>query len=793
MSRIPKELDKPRLLGLYEKLYLVRRFEETVQELYRDSRLPGFVHMYVGEEASAVGVCAHLRRDDWVASTHRGDGHALAKGVPAKNLLAELNGRADGPGGGRGGSMHVIAPEAGLLGTNGIVAAGAPLATGAALSAKLRGTDNVAVAFFGDGASNHGAVLESINFAGARKLPVVFVCENNLYATSTPISVATVETDIYQRAVGLGVSGQAVEGYDVLAVWQAAKDAVDRARRGEGPTFLELKTYRLCGHGEGEPIAGHYRTMDEVESWRKRDAVRAFRSLLLKEKIATAGELNAVEESVRKEVAEAVEFAEASPHPDPATLHDYLLATPLNPPTPAVTTSATKTQNWIEAVRDGIAEEMRRDPNIVYLGEGVGERGGCFAHTKNLWQEFGGERVIDTPISELAFTGASVGASATGCRAIADLMFADFLFEAGSQIVHQATKLRYLSNGKVSVPMVLRAPIGVVKNSGAHHSGAYYSMWSHVPGLIVAVPSTPADAKGMMKNALRASDPVLFMEHKVLFSTKGDVPDGDALVPFGKARIVREGADMTLVACSLMVHRCLEAAELLQGRCISCEVIDLRTIMPLDVDTVAASLAKTHRLLIVDEDWAPFGVGAELTAAMMELAFDELDAPIGRLNFEPVPYPFATVLEDAMRVDANKIIAGVENVITGIAPVPYRIKVTGQTATSVSPITAVPTTPPPTTKSTAVISTTPKPAPTNGTIPLLMPNVDLTITEAKVVRWVRRVGESFVKGDCVVEVETDKAVLEVEAPRDGTLVEITAGVDTVVALGETLGRIKPKS
>lgn len=784
MSRIPRELDKPKLLALYEKLFLVRHFEQTVQELYRDSRLPGFVHMYVGEEASAVGVCAHLRREDWVASTHRGDGHALAKGVPARNLLAEINGRVDGPSGGRGGSMHVIAPEAGLLATNGIVAGGAPLATGAALSAKLRGTDNVAVGFFGDGASNHGAVLESINFAGAQKLPVVFVCENNLYATSTSIRVATANTELYQRAVGLGVPGQAVDGYDVLAVWQAAKDAVERARRGEGPTFLELKTYRLCGHGEGEPIAGHYRTMDEVESWKQRDAVTAFRALLEKEKVASAKELDAVEEKIRKEVAEAVEFAEASPHPDPATLYDHVLASPLNPPAPAAASSAVKTQNWIEAVRDGIAEEMRRNPNIVYFGEGVGERGGCFAHTKGLWQEFGGGKIIDTPIAELAFTGASVGASATGCRAIADLMFADFLFEAGSQIVHQATKLRYLSNGKVSVPMVLRAPIGVMKNSGAHHSGSYYPMWGHIPGLIIAVPSTPADAKGMMKNALRAADPVLFMEHKALFSTKGDVPEGDCLVHFGQARIVREGKDITLVSCSLMVHRCLEAAELLQQRGISCEVIDLRTIIPLDVDTVAKSLAKTHRLLIVDEAWAPFGVGAELTAAMMELAFDELDAPIGRLNFEPVPYPFASVLEDAMRVDAKKVVAGVEQVIAGVAPVARRIKVDGQApAAPITPIRTAATTAAPAKTS----------APADGTIPLLMPNVDLTITEAKVVRWVKQVGESFSKGECVVEVETDKAVLEVEAPRDGTLVKITAEVDTVVPLGATLGRIKPKS
>lgn len=786
MSRIPRELDKPGLLELYRKLVLIRRFELTVQELYRDSRLPGFVHLYVGEEASAVGVCAHLRKDDWITGSHRGNGHALAKGVTARELLAELNGRAGGPSGGRGGSMHVFAPDVGLLGTNGIVAGGAPLATGAALSAKTRRTDGVGVAFFGDGASNHGAVLESVNLAGALKLPVVFVCENNLYATSTPIRVATANTELYQRAVGLGVPGQAVDGCDVLAVWQAAREAVERARRGEGPTFLEIKTYRWLGHGEGEPVAGTYRTLDEVESWKQRCCIRAFRTLLEKEKIAAPSELDAVEAAVDEEIREAVRFAESSPPPAPDTVLDHVLACPIHPPIPPSPPIGGKTQSWIEAVRDALAEEMRRDRNLLYLGEGIGERGGCFAHTRGLWQEFGGARVIDTPISELAFTGAAVGAAATGCRTVADLMFADFLFEAASQIIHQAAKLRYLSNGNLSAPVVLRAPMGIIKNTGAHHSGTYYPMWAHVPGLIVVTPSTPADAKGLMKTALRAGDPVLFLEHKALFSMKGEVPEGEILVPFGQAGIVRQGRDITLAACSLMVHRCLEAARTLQKQGISCEVIDLRTIVPLDVDTVAKSLARTHRLLVVDEAWAAFGVGAELAAAMMELAFEELDAPVGRLNFQPVPYPFAPSLEDAMRVEAEKIVAGVKQVLAGSPPVPFRWKAAAPAVSAASVATLHPKDQPP--------GGNPVPAAEiPGTVPLRMPNVDLTITEAKVVRWVRQVGESFEKGQCVVEVETDKAVLEVEAPLAGELAEITAGVGSVVSLGETLGWIRPKS
>ena len=327
-------------------------------------------------------------------------------------------------------------------------------------------------------------------------------------------------------------------------------------------------------------------------------------------------------------------------------------AEPLHPPAvEAPAAVETKLQTWLEAVRDGIAEEMRRDPHIVYLGEGTGERGGSFAHTKGLWHEFGADRMIDTPISELGFTGAAAGARASGCRAVADVMFADFMFEAASQIIEQAAKLRYMSNGQTSVPMIVRAAWGTIKNTGPHHSGSYHPIWAHCPGLIVVVPSTPADAKGLFKTALRAADPVIFLEPKALFSSKGEVPVGEHSVPFGVARIARAGSDLTIATCGSPVHRCLEAAETLEREGISCEIVDLRTIVPLDVETVAESVAKTGRLLVVDEGFAMCGLGAELAAAMMEHAFDELDAPVGRLHTDPTAHPFSPAHENAVVVN----------------------------------------------------------------------------------------------------------------------------------------------
>ncbi|MDD4891346.1 MAG: thiamine pyrophosphate-dependent enzyme, partial [Phycisphaerae bacterium] len=704
----------------------------------------------------------------------------------------ELYGRSTGCSGGRGGSMHMFAPQVGLLGTNGLVGAGVPLAVGAALSAKVRGSGQVAVAFFGDGASNHAAFLESINFAAVQKLPVLLVCENNLYATATPLSAVTANPDVASKAAAFGCAGVAVDGNDVLAVWQVARDAVARARAGQGPTLIECRTYRWCGHHEGDPVSGTYRTEAEVAAWKKRCPLAAFRTLILdKLKVASQAELKAIDEQVAAEVDEAVQYGASGPDPDPATAFDHVLASPLNPPMPATPAGEPVEQGWMEAVRDGIAEEMRRNPATAYLGEGVGDRGGCFGHTKALFKEFGGQRVIDTPISELGFTGAAIGASATGCRTVADVMFADFLFEAGSQIIHQAAKLRYISNNQVSVPVVLRAPAGMVKSAAAHHSGFYSPVWGHIPGLIVVIPSTPADAKGLMKTALRASDPVVFLEHKGMFATRGPVPQGEHLIPFGVANVVREGANLTIATCGQMTHRCLEAAEALAAKGISCEVIDLRTIVPLDVQAVVASVRKTGRLLVVDEAWSMFGLGGELAAAMMEHAFDELDAPVGRLHTGRVPFPFAPALDNEIAVSTAAIVTAAEQLVAGKATIPRHPMAEAAAARSQTPQPAAAPT-----KAVAAQAKAAAPvaAPVAGDgVAVIMPNMDLTIEKATVVNWIKKVGDRVDAGEPVVEVETDKAVVGIEAPAAGRLTRIVAAEGDVVKLGQTLGFIDPKA
>ena len=782
--------DRDVLVGLFETMTLLRRFESVAQIACRKGETPGFLHLYIGQEAVASGVCAHLRRTDWVTSTHRGHGHALAKGADPGRVMAELFGRADGICGGRGGTMHLYDKSVGLFGTNGIVGAGIGQAAGVGLGARQLGHDDIGVAFFGDGAANHGAFHEGLNFAAVQNAPAVFVCENNLYATATPLNTVTLNPEIASKAASYGIPGVAVDGNDVFAVWLAMKEATERARAGKGPTLIEAKTYRTVGHHEGDPVVGTYRTQEEIDAWLKRDPIDMFRKRLVEDYgIATADDLADIEAHIEKTVQAALEFARNSPEPDPATVGRHVYANPINPPEALrmQPSGETQVQGWLEAVRDGIAEEMRANSAILYFGEGTGERGGSFAHTKNLWQEFGAQRMVDTPISEQGFTSAAVGASAIGARTVADLMFADFAFETAGQIFLQAAKLRYMSNGDMTAPVVVRAGAGALRSSGPHHSGSYHPVFAHMPGLIVCVPSNPADAKGLMKSALRASDPVIMLEPKALFASKGEVPVDEHYVPFGVARVARTGTDITIVAAGQMVPRSLEAAELLAADGVEAEVIDLRTVMPLDVNAIVDSVRKTHRVLVVDEAWAMCGMGGEIAQAINELAFDELDGPVGRIHTAATSHPFAPVLERAMVVDSARVVAAARQVIAGEAPVADHWHAPGLK------VATAPIAPPPAeTPAVAPAPIAPSSAQptTDGEEAILMPFGDLTVSEGTLVKWLKAVGDRVEEGDIVAEIETDKTVVEIEAPAAGALIRIDQPVGAVVPMGGQIGSIK---
>ena len=566
--------------------------------------------------------------------------------------------------------MHLFAPEIGMMGTSGIVGPCILQAAGAGYSFKLLKTDHVAVAFFGDGAVNNGAFHEGLNMAGIWKLPVLFICENNQFATEVPFSYAAGNPSVASRGASYGMPGIEIDGNDVAAVARVAGEAVQRARTGGGPTLIECKTYRTRPHAEGMGDYT-YRTKEEVAAWRERCPIKRLRASLLAGKIATEAELDAIDAEILAQVAAATAAAEKAPMPDGATATRHVYA---EVDAGSVTSSesdsflptpdtSSRTLTFTAATVEVLDSEMARQPGIFVMGEGIGVRGGNFATTTGLFAKYGADRLCDTPICERGFVGLACGAAMTGTRPVIDFMFIDFINDAFGELVNQIAKMQYMSSGRLRMPVLLRGCVGIGHSAATHHSGSYHSIFSHIPGLRVVMPSTPYDAKGLMTRALRCHDPVLFLEHRELMGIKGAVPVESYEIEFGKARIVREGTHVTVVAVALMVHRTLAAAEQLSAEGISVEVIDPRTISPLDTATILASVAKTGRLLIVDEAFAPCSIGAEIAAQVADAGFNDLDAPIRRLNGAFAPVPYSPPLEKALVPDVADIVRAVKELI----------------------------------------------------------------------------------------------------------------------------------
>lgn len=653
-------------LSVYRTMQVIRQCEEQLARLHQQGLVHGACHTYIGEEAIAATVCGHLRTDDVVFSTHRGHGHALAKGVEPKNLIAELLGRKTGVSLGRGGSMHLFCPEIGLMGTSGIVGPCILQAVGAGYSFKVMQTDRVAVAFFGDGAVNNGAFHEGMNMASIWDLPVLLVCENNQFATEVPFGYSSGIPDVGRRAENYGIPGFEVDGNDVVAIDRVVQKAVQRARKGEGATLLECKTYRTRAHAEGMGDFD-YRTREEVDAWKERSPLIQLKDVMLKEGLAEEKTFLAIEQEVSEQINQAREFAEKSDWPDPATVRMHVRCETPSEPASVIRnecpSDTTRERTFMQATHEALSEEMERHPYLFVLGEGIGKRGGNFNSTTGLYDRYGSVRLCDTPICERGFVGLSAGAAMTGSRPVIDAMFADFILDSVGETINQIAKMQYMSGGRLRMPLLIRGCIGIGHSAATHHSGNYHQLYAPVPGLCVVLPSMPYDAKGLLKHALNSDDPVIFLEPRELLTVKGPVPEQEYEIEFGKASVVREGTDVTVVALGVMVHRTLEAAELLKEEGVSLELIDPRTISPLDTQTMLQSVHKTGRLLIIDEAVGPCGVGAEIAAQVCDQGFDDLDAPIRRVNGVFAPTPYSPPLEQAVVPQVADIVQAVRDLV----------------------------------------------------------------------------------------------------------------------------------
>jgi len=650
----PVPLEK--LMEMHHLMLLARRFDEAVIDLYASGEIPGFMHLYIGEEAVAVGACAALEKEDSITSTHRGHGHCIAKGGDPRRMMAELFARADGYCRGKGGSMHIACLSLGILGANGIVGGGLPIANGAALSAQTLETGRVSLCFFGDGASNEGSFHEALNLAGVWKLPVIFVCENNLYAQSTPQSEHQGVRDVAARAASYGMPGVIADGTDVLDVFDKVRAAVAGARAGKGPTLVECKTYRYRGHWEGDPQP--YRTQSEIEDWKKRDCIRSLEERLVRGYGVERAEIERRRAEVESEMKDAVAFARSCPPPRPEdALTDVY--SPVESPlragdAPKAVHMGGGRMTMRQAINAALDRILEADERSLIFGEDVGLLGGAFSVTKGLFDKFGRRRVRNTPISEGAIVGAAIGASLTGLRPIVEIMFCDFLYVAMDQIVNQMAKMKYMYGGDARLPIVIRCTCGGGFSAAAQHSQSNEAMFMHVPGLKIVMPSTPDDSAGLLLSAYQDPNPVLFFEHKGLYDEKGEV--SGAAVPIGRARVTRVGRDLTVVTYGRMRKLCEAAADQLSRDGIGIEVIDLRTLLPLDADTVLASVRKTGRVAIVHEAPVTAGAGAEVAAIVAEHAFSALKAPVKRIAGLDVPMPFAPVLENAAMPSTQRIV-----------------------------------------------------------------------------------------------------------------------------------------
>jgi 2-oxoisovalerate dehydrogenase E1 component len=655
-------LDRPTLLALYRKMQIIRQCEERLARSHQRGLIHGACHTYVGEEAIATGVFAHLRKEDVVFSTHRGHGHALAKGLHPKELIAELYGRETGCSQGRGGSMHLFKPEIGMMGTSGIVGPCILHACGGGYSFKIKKTDNVATACFGDGAVNNGAFHEGLNMASIWKLPVIFVVENNQFATEIPFSYSSGIPDVGRRAENYGIPGFELDGNDVLEIHRVAGEAIERARGGDGPTLIECKTYRTRVHAEGMSDFG-YRTKEDVEEWKTRCPILRLRTHIVEEGTASTDELNAIEEEVREIIEQSHQFAEASDYPLGETATTHVFSETPAPTPPIVPPPGTRETSFVAATREALDHAMAENQHIFVMGEGVGVRGGNFMTTTGLFDKYGADRLCDTPICERGFIGLGCGAAVTGARPVIDFMFIDFMNDAFGEVINQIAKMQYMSSGRLKMPILLRGCGGIGHSAATHHSGMYHSIYAQMPGLRVVMPSTPYDAKGLIAHALQSNDPVLFLEHRELMAIKGPVPEENYEIPFGQASVVREGTDVTVVAISLMVHHALKAAEQLATRGCSIEIIDPRTVSPLDTNTILRSVAKTGRVLIVDEAFGPCSVASEIAAQIADTGFDYLDAPIRRLTGAFTPTPYSPTLEKVVVPQVEDVVRAISNLL----------------------------------------------------------------------------------------------------------------------------------
>jgi 2-oxoisovalerate dehydrogenase E1 component len=625
---------------MYRALVFPRMIEEKMLLLLRQGKVSKWFSG-IGQEAIAVGCTLAMREDEYILPLHRNLGVFTTRNIPLWKLIAQWQGKASGFTKGRDRSFHFGTQEYNIVGMISHLGPQLAVADGIALASRLDKQNKVTLVFTGEGGTSEGDFHEALNVAAVWDLPVIFVVENNGYALSTPTKEQFRCEKLSQRAAGYGIEGITIDGNDITEVYETVSKLAESIRKRPRPVLVECMTFRMRGHEEASGIK--YVPKKLLTEWSKRDPIARYERLALRKKALKKKEMSAIRAALSLEIEASVERAFSEPEVTPSIdteLSDVYASSPAldNAPSPAEQVQ----MRFIDALSEGLREGMRKHSDLVIMGQDVAEYGGVFKVTDGFLQEFGNERVRNTPLCESAILGAALGLSVAGRRSVVEMQFADFVSSGFTQVVNNLAKTHYRWGQSVNV--VVRMPTGAGTGAGPFHSQSNEAWFAHTPGLKVVYPATPADAKGLMMTALADPNPVMFFEHKGLYrSISGDVPTGAYTVPFGEARLHRDGEQAAIITYGAGVHW---AEKVLNERPEwSVAILDLRTLVPLDYAAIDQIVMRCNRVIVFHEDTLFGGLGGEISAHITEHLFEHLDAPIMRVASLDTPVPFSNLLE----------------------------------------------------------------------------------------------------------------------------------------------------
>lgn len=662
---------KKDLLNVYRIMLLSRRLDERMLMLLRQGK--GFFHIGgSGHEAAQVAAARAMKPgEDWAYPYYRDSAFCLAFGMTDREqLLCFLSRDEDPNSGGRQMPQHYGHRDLRIVSQSSPTGTQFLQAVGCAMAVAKEGKKEVVYVSAGEGTTSQGDFHEALNWSSRDKLPVIFHVEDNRYAISVPVSEQVSGGSVYRISAGYAnLARFQVDGTDFFESHLAFQKSVDRARKGKGPSIIVSDVVRLLPHSSSDDQR-KYRSPEEIEADRKRDPITVFSDACVKGEIITGEELEKIDREVTKQVEESAEWAESRPHPSPDSALTYVYSE--NPVHAAVEekppTMVAEKVVMVDAINHALKEEMRLNEKMVVYGQDVaGKKGGVFTATAGLTDEFGEERVYNAPLAESSIVGTAVGMASAGWKPVVEIQFGDYIWTAMMQIRNEVATMRYRSKNTWSCPLVIRVPVGGYIHGGLCHSQSIEGYFLHLPGIRIAYPSNAADAKGLLKTACRMDDPVMFMEHKGLYRAAAAVtaePDENYVLPFGKGKIVREGNDLTIVTYGMMVHKSLEAARTLQESLgVSIEIIDLRTLNPMDLDLIETSLRKTSKVLVVYEDNITNGPGAEIAAIVADRFFELLDGPVRRVAGKDCPIAFSSILEDQILPQTDDVTVGAKELL----------------------------------------------------------------------------------------------------------------------------------